>query len=105
MHILFVCSQNKWRSRTAETIFKDRLSVRSAGTERGARVRVTCDLLAWSEVIFVMEKKHRERLTATYPEVLIDKTIIVLDIPDEYTYLDAELIAHLEDVVAHHLNF
>jgi len=64
MNILFVCSRNKWRSRTAETIFKNSLnhSVKSAGTENDARIKVTEKLINWSDLIFVMEKRHRERL-------------------------------------------
>ena len=64
MNILFVCSRNKWRSRTAETIFKNnqKHNVKSAGTENDARIKVTEKLISWSDLIFVMEKKHRERL-------------------------------------------
>ena len=62
--LLFVGSRNKRRSLTAETIFRDepRWQVRSAGTEEGARVKVTAGMLGWADVVVVMEKRHKERL-------------------------------------------
>jgi predicted protein tyrosine phosphatase len=97
MNVLFVCSRNKWRSRTAETIFKNHQEhqVRSAGTESDARVRVSEKLIRWAELIFVMEKRHKQRLMERFGEALSGKKIIVLDIEDNYQYLDEELIEML----------
>ena len=103
MNILFICSKNKWRSKTAETIFKNRWTVKSAGTERGARIRVTRNLVEWSEMIFVMEEKHKDRLIDKYENSLSSKEIIVLDIPDIYQYMDKDLIQHFEDVIPFYL--
>ncbi|MEG3859430.1 hypothetical protein [Microcoleus sp. herbarium12] len=71
--ILFVCSQNKWRSLTAENICEkiSGYSVRSAGTEKGARIRVTEGLLGWADLIFVMEQKHGSRLRSKFPDSII----------------------------------
>ena len=104
MNILFICSKNKWRSKTAETIFKNRWSVKSAGTEKGARIRVTSSLIEWGEVIFVMEEKHKNRLKEKYGKLLSSKEVIVLDIPDVYQYMDEDLIQHFEDVVPFYLS-
>lgn len=97
MNILFVCSRNKWRSLTAETIFKNNAvhNIRSAGTENEARVKVNEKLIQWSELIFVMEKRHRERLYEKFGGLMRDKEIVVLNIPDEYKYMDPELIEML----------
>jgi len=56
--LLFICSQNRWRSLTAERLFDGHpiLLVRSAGTEPGARVRVSAGHVGWADVVFVMEK-------------------------------------------------
>lgn len=54
-------------------------------------------------MIFVMEEKHRNRLQDKYSELLQDKEIIVLDIPDDYQYMDEDLIAHLEDAIPFYL--
>jgi len=105
MNILFVCSRNKWRSRTAETIFKNnqKHSVKSAGTENDARIKVTEKLISWSDLIFVMEKKHRERLKEKFGSLTDSKEIIILDIQDDYKYMDSELIEILETSVSPYL--
>ncbi|MEG4285403.1 methyltransferase domain-containing protein [Microcoleus sp. A006_D1] len=96
--ILFVCSQNKWRSLTAEKICEkiSGYSARSAGTEKGARIRVTEGLLGWADVIFVMEKKHESRLHSKFPETLTGKKVICLQIPDNYKYMEPELVELLQ---------
>ena len=105
MNILFVCSRNKWRSRTAETIFKNnqKHNVKSAGTENDARIKVTEKLISWSDLIFVMEKRHRERLKEKFGSLADTKEIIILDIQDEYKYMDPELIEILETSVSPYL--
>lgn len=96
-HLLFVCSQNQWRSPTAEALFDQHphYEARSAGTEAGARVRVTAGLLGWADAVFVMERRHAERLRAKFGEALPGKPLIVLRIPDDYQFGDARLVALL----------
>jgi len=69
---LFVCGRNQRRSPTAERIFKDdpRLSVRSAG---------------------VMEPKHAARIRFQFTAESIPP-MRSLDIPDDYEYMDSELV-------------
>jgi predicted protein tyrosine phosphatase len=100
-----VCSRNKWRSRTAETIFKDNQDhiVKSAGTENDARIKVTEKLINWADLIFVMEKRHKQRLLYKFNQALNDKTIIVLDIEDNYQFMDEELIDTLKASVMPYL--
>ncbi len=71
------------------------MSVRSAGTSTNARRKVSADDILWVDVIFVMEEKHRSRLVAEFSRLLDGKTIHVLDIPDEYKYMDPELVEQL----------
>lgn len=106
MNILFICSRNIWRSRTAETIFKNRngIQVRSAGTSKSARIRISHGLIEWADTIFVMENHHKKRLYESFSDLLHDKEIIVLDIPDEFEYMDEELVKNLEDSVSFYLN-
>jgi predicted protein tyrosine phosphatase len=96
--LLFVCSQNRWRSPTAEELFDQhpQVQARSAGTEAGARVRVTAGHLGWAEVIFVMEKRHAERLRAKFGEALQGKPLVNLRIPDDYQRGDPALVARLQ---------
>lgn len=100
-NILFICSKNKWRSLTAETIFKNhpQCNVKSAGTEEGARVKVNHKMICWADYILVMERKHQEKILIKFPEETTDTEIIVLDIPDEYKYMDKELIEELESAL------
>ncbi|MFD2584133.1 low molecular weight protein tyrosine phosphatase family protein [Pedobacter vanadiisoli] len=97
MNILFVCSRNKWRSATAETIYKNHAEhqVRSAGTEPAARIKITAKLIIWADLIFVMEKKHKQRIMERFPEESYGKDMITLDIPDDYQYMDEELIEEI----------
>ncbi len=96
--ILFICSKNKWRSLTAEKIFHgfNGYDVRSAGTEANARIKVTDGHIGWADIIFVMEKKHSRRIRDRFGDMLYDKKIICLDIPDDYGFMDEELIELLK---------
>jgi predicted protein tyrosine phosphatase len=105
MNVLFVCSRNKWRSRTAETIFKDNQDhhFKSAGTENDARIKVNEKLINWADAVFVMEKRHRQRLQERFGQLLDDKKIITLDIEDNYQYMDEELVNILKTSITPYL--
>ena len=104
INTLFVCSRNQWRSPTAERIFADdpRLSVRACGLSPRARRRLCADDLAWADIVFVMESGHRARITGLMREALGDTPLHVLDIPDDYTYMDPELVELLRERVGWH---
>ncbi|ABC27331.1 predicted protein tyrosine phosphatase [Hahella chejuensis KCTC 2396] len=101
-NILFVCSRNQWRSPTAEQVWRrhPELSVRSAGTSPKARKTIGPADLRWADVILVMEDKHKHRLMADYGRLLQHKQVHVLDIPDDYQYMDPELVEILQTSVA-----
>ena len=92
---------------TAEQIFRKHplMSVRSAGTSPNSRHKVSADDIRWTNVIFVMEEKHKSRLVADFSRWLDGKSIHVLDIPDEYKYMDPELVEQLEQSVSAILGF
>jgi predicted protein tyrosine phosphatase len=96
--VLFICSQNKLRSPTAEQIFSTwpNLEVASAGTNNDAEVPLTRELVEWADIIFVMEKQHRNKLNAKFRAYLDGKRVIVLNIPDDYEYMDPVLVRLLE---------
>jgi predicted protein tyrosine phosphatase len=73
--------------------------VRSGGTSPNARHPVSENDLIWAQVIFVMEERHKSRLLAEYRQVLEDKPIHVLDIPDEYKFMEPELVDLLRESV------
>ena len=103
--LLFVCSRNRWRSPTAEALFKNhpRYEARSAGTSESARIKVTTCHLGWADLIFCMEKKHTDLLRERFREDLADKPLIILRIPDDFQFMDPALIELLRDELANHL--
>lgn len=105
MNLLFVCSRNQWRSPTGEAIYKNHsgISARSAGTEPSARIRVSSRHIEWADIIFCMEKKHKNRLIENFPDIIAGKNIVVLNIPDEYQYMDEELVSMIKDTVDNYL--
>ena len=66
--------------------------MRSAGTGRGAKRTVSVEDIRWSDIILVMEDKHKSRLLAQFRDEARYKALYVLDIPDEYKYMDPELV-------------
>lgn len=100
-NMLFICSRNQWRSPTAETIWRKHpdFNAKSAGTSPRAKRTVSQADIHWADIIFVMEQKHKNRLKAEFARMLKHKPIHILDIPDEYQYMDPELIQELENSV------
>src|SRR5689334_17769855 len=92
LKVLFVCAMNKRRSVTAEHLYRNdaRLQVRSAGLRSEAPRRVSEGDLAWADVVFVMEREHRSSLKKRFEGFDLPR-IEVLDIPDEYDYMDVHL--------------
>ncbi len=103
--LLFVCSRNRIRSLTAERIFSDvpGVKVRSAGTQPDARIIVTEGHLGWADIVFLMEKSHLNRLRLKYPEALRSRRVIVLHIPDDYEFMEEDLVHELQSKVSQHL--
>ncbi|MBD5089876.1 MAG: protein tyrosine phosphatase [Clostridiales bacterium] len=91
--LLFLCSQNRRRSLTAEKIFNGYQNCKaySAGTESNARVKVTAGMLGWADIIFCMEKKHVRRIKEKYADEIREKKVVCLNIPDVYENMDKEL--------------
>lgn len=105
LHILFICSQNRLRSPTAEQVFANWPGVEtsSAGLNKDAENPLTPELLEWAHTIFVMERAHRSKLSARFKPHLGDKRVVCLDIPDEYEYMDPELVRLLMSRVPRYL--
>lgn len=104
--LLFVCSRNQIRSLTAEKIFQGvpGIEVLSAGTQPNARIVVTEGQIGWADIVFVMEKSHLAKLRQKFGAALDGKRIVVLRIPDEFTFMQQELVDELQAKVAEHLN-
>ena len=94
LRILFVCGKNKARSPTAARLYAHdaRLEVRSAGLSPNAVRRVTEGDLRWAKLVLVMESRQAVRLREAFAQIDALPPINVLDIPDDYAFMDAELV-------------
>ena len=89
------------RSATAHKIYEndERFLVKSAGTDKTASTVISREILDWADSIVVMEKHHRNFIRKQFPEIYTNKKIVCLYIPDEYDYMQAELITILQDKI------
>jgi predicted protein tyrosine phosphatase len=103
--VLFVCAQNKIRSFTAERMFAGSLlyDVKSRGVAKDARIKLTESDIRWADIIFVMEKNHKNRITKAFRPAISGKEIVCLFIEDIYDPMEEELIAVLRQKLAPHL--
>jgi len=103
--LLFVCSQNRFRSLTAERVFSGipGIEVRSAGTQPDARIVVTEGHVGWADIIFLMEKSHLNRLRRKFPEAIEGKRTVTLLIPDEYEFMEPDLVDELRAKVSRYV--
>jgi predicted protein tyrosine phosphatase len=97
-NILVVCGRNKKRSRTAEYIFKNdnRFNIRSAGLSPKSDRKISENDLNWADLIFVMETGHRAKISGLYRHMDLP-TIEILNIADDYEFMDEELVEMLRD--------
>jgi predicted protein tyrosine phosphatase len=103
--VLFICSQNRLRSPTAEQVFSSwpGIEVASAGLNHDAESPVTPELLEWADLIFVMEQAHRNRLSKRFKEYVKSAHIVCLNIPDKYEYMDPILVQLLREQISRFL--
>ncbi|CAL4868637.1 hypothetical protein MMA231_02926 [Asticcacaulis sp. MM231] len=103
--ILFLCSRNRLRSPTAEQIFAGYPAVdaSSAGLAPDAEEILTPEHLEGVDIVFVMEKAHLAKLTRHFKKYLGRAKVVCLDIPDDYTFMQPELITLLKARVTPHL--
>lgn len=101
IRVLFVCSRNRLRSPTAEEVFRtwEGIETASAGTDEKADQPLDSEIVQWADLIFVMQQSHRSRLTKKFGPWLRDKRVIVLNIPDDYAYMEPALVQLLERTV------
>ncbi|MBE5315020.1 MAG: phosphotyrosine protein phosphatase [Xanthomonadales bacterium] len=102
MNLLFVCTQNRLRSPTAEQVFADWPGVEaaSAGLGKEAAVPISPELLEWADIVFVMEPVHRVRLAQRFKPHLKRARIVCLGIPDNFDFMQPELVELLKRKVS-----
>ena len=104
--LLFICSANKLRSPTAEHVLStwSNIETDSAGLNASADQQLSTEQVEWADIVFVMEKTHRNKLTKKFRKYLKNKRVICLDIPDEYEFMDPILVRLLEARVSRFLS-
>jgi predicted protein tyrosine phosphatase len=105
MNLLFVCSENRLRSPTGEDVFSqyEGFEAIGCGTNSDADTPLSGDLIEWADIIFVMEKSHRNKVVKKYKDLLAGRKLVCLDIPDNYERMDPALVRLLEDRVSRHV--
>jgi predicted protein tyrosine phosphatase len=105
MKLLFVCSRNRQRSPTAEVLFSEYEGIEalSAGIRLDAENPISVDLIEWADLVFAMESVHRRKLQQQFGSLLRTKKVVVLGIPDDFGYMDTNLIRILKEKVIPHL--
>jgi len=103
-HILFVCGKNKWRSPTAERIYKndERIEVRSAGMSGKSKHTISTDDIKWADLILVMEGRYKAWILGLFRDLHLPR-IENMDIPDEYEYMDEELMELIQKRVEYYI--
>jgi len=105
-NILFVCSANKQRSKTAEDYFASKYSnyhFDSVGTNQKICNKegtnfIMEEHLIWADIVYVMEQRHKKQINE-HTERKYHHKITVLNIPDRFKYYQKELIEILEEKI------
>lgn len=97
-NILVVCGRNKRRSRSAEYIFKNdqRINIRSVGLSPKSNREIKEKDIEWADLILVMDQEQRARIRDTFRQITVPR-IEVLHVPDNYEYLDQDVLELLAD--------
>ena len=106
MRILFVCSENRLRSPTAAAVFAeyDGVDAISAGTNSDCDTPVSGDLIEWADVVLVMEASHKRKVSKKFQPLLKNKKVSVLNIPDDFEFMDPELVQILMNRIPLYVN-
>lgn len=103
-NILVVCGRNKKRSRSAEHLFKNdnRFNIRSAGLSPKSDRKISENDLNWADLVLVMENGQRAKIHELYRYMELPQ-IEILHIPDDYEFMDEDLVEMLVDRINHML--
>lgn len=99
-----MCGRNRWRSPTAQRLYRNdgRIAVRSAGISEKSPHQICAADIAWADLILVMEEKYAAAIREKFRHSKLPP-MRSLDIPDEYEYMDAELVELIRAGVEAHI--
>ncbi|NVK14156.1 MAG: phosphotyrosine protein phosphatase [Rhodobacteraceae bacterium] len=86
------------RSPTAADLAAGRFGVETdfAGLSRDADERVSVEHIEWADIIAVMEKRQKAKLSSQFGSHLANKKVAVLGVPDKFGYMEPALLELLE---------
>jgi predicted protein tyrosine phosphatase len=95
--VLFVCGKARMRSPTGADIVAgwDGFQADFAGLSNDADEKLSSEHVKWADVICVMEQRQRKRIVLLFGPILGAKRIVVLGVPDRYSYMDPDLVSLL----------
>lgn len=102
LKLLFICNQNKNRSKTAEEMLKTKFETKSAGLFNEKPVQEKT--IAWADAVIVMEDAQRKELAKRFPKQYMQKKILTLNIPDVFSYNQETLKEIINKKVKHLVN-
>lgn len=92
--VLTVCSAGLLRSPTAAHVLAQEYgyNTRSCGiSDEFALIRLDQVLLHWADELVFMERSQLKAATMRFPDDQIVSRAVVLDIPDNFSYMDEDL--------------
>ena len=97
LRVLFVCTQNKVRSLTAEHLYRERqdLEVRSCGTAAFAKNQLTEEVMKWADMVFIFDELQAEVIKQKFGKSAFGKEIISLGLADVFQYKSESLVLKL----------
>ena len=91
---LFLCGKARMRSPTAADIAASWPGIATdfAGLSNDADEKLSIEQIDWADVICVMEARQAKRLKSLFPAALRGKRVVVLNVPDNFSYMQPELV-------------
>jgi len=107
---LFVCTAGMLRSPTAAAIACGMgWNTRSCGTDRNALINLSEQLINWADKIYFVNSENYETAKLQFsPDIgianwvlpALEQKSVVWNIPDEYVYMDPELVKQIQELLA-----
>ena len=97
LRVLFICTQNKVRSLTAEHLYRERpdLDVRSCGTAAFAKNQLTEEIMKWADMVFIFDQSQADVIENRFGKDALGKEIVSLGLEDIYQYKSENLVLKL----------
>ncbi|MDU8927642.1 phosphotyrosine protein phosphatase [Alisedimentitalea sp. MJ-SS2] len=102
--VLFICGKARKRSPTAVECARNwpALTADCAGLSHDADEPLTQEQIYWADLLVVMEKRQKRRLSSRFGAPKPGQRILSFEIPDRFEFMDGELVDILISRLTHH---